>query len=113
MESGGSGVSQEDWDNSNEAIAKEFVNNRLEHLSINDKFNYYYTKTQTDNKYATLGWTGNNFVTKKYNENQNQAIAAALSNSFQSTTIHNIVQISQTDYDALTEKDINTLYIIL
>lgn len=108
-----SGLSEEDWDNSNEAIAKEFVNNRLEHLSINDKFNDYYTKKQTDNKYATTGWTSNNFVTKKDNENQNQAIAAALSSSVQSTTIHNIVQISQTDYDALTEKDINTLYIIL
>ena len=107
------GLSEEDWDNSNEAIAKEFVNNRLEHLSINDKFNDYYTKTQTDNKYATKSWTSNNFVTKKDNENQNQAIAEALSNSVQSTTIHNIVQISQTDYDALTEKDINTLYIIL
>ena len=107
------GVSEQDWDNSNEAIAKEFVNNRLEHLSINDKFNDYFTKTQTDKKYATLGWTSNNFVTKKDNENQNQAIAAAFESSVQSTTIHNIVQISQTDYDALTEKDINTLYIIL
>ena len=107
------GVSEQDWDNSNEAIAKEFVNNRLEHLSINDKFNDYYTKNETDRRYATQGWTSNNFVTKKDNENQNQAIAEALSNSVQSTTIHNIVQISQTDYDALTEKDINTLYIIL
>ena len=108
-----SGVSEQDWDNSNEAIAKEFVNNRLEHLSINDKFNDYYTKTAADGRYATLGWTSNNFVTKKDNENQNQAIAAAFASSVQSTTIHNIVQISQTDYDALTEKDINTLYIIL
>ena len=108
-----SGVSEQDWDNSNEAIAKEFVNNRLEHLSINDKFNDYYTKTVADIRYATLGWTSNNFVTKKDNENQNQAIAEALSSSVQSNTIHNIVQISQTDYDALTDKDTNTLYIIL
>ena len=108
-----SGVSEQDWDNSNEAIAKEFVNNRLEHLSINHKFNDYYTKTVADIRYATLGWTSNNFVTKKDNENQNQAIAEALSSSVQSNTIHNIVQISQTDYDALTDKDTNTLYIIL
>ena len=108
-----SGLSEQDWDNSNEAIAKEFVNNRLEHLSINGKFNDYFTKTESESRYATLGWTSNNFVTKKDNENQNQAIAAAFASSVKSTTIHNIVQISQTDYDALTEKDINTLYIIL
>ena len=113
LESGGSGVSQEDWDNSNEAIAKEFVNNRLEHLSINDKFNDYYTKNETDNKYATPKWSNDKFVAKTDDVNRQEAIAAALSSSVQSTTIHNIVQISQTDYDALTEKDINTLYIIL
>ena len=113
LESGGSGVSQEDWDNSNEAIAKEFVNNRLEHLSINDKFNDYYTKNETDNKYATPKWSNDKFVSKTDDVNRQEAIAEALSNSVQSTTIHNIVQISQTDYDALTEKDINTLYIIL
>ena len=113
LESGGSGVSQEDWDNSNEAIAKEFVNNRLEHLSINDKFNDYYTKNETDNRYATQKWSNDKFVAKTDDVNRQEAIAAALSSSVQSTTIHNIVQISQTDYDALTEKDINTLYIIL
>ena len=77
LESGGSGVSQEDWDNSNEAIAKEFVNNRLEHLSINDKFNDYYTKTQTDNKYATPKWSNDKFVTKTDDVNRQEAIAAA------------------------------------
>ena len=77
LESGGSGVTQEDWDNSNEAIAKEFVNNRLEHLSINDKFNDYYTKTQTDNKYATPSWANKNFVAKTDDVNRQEAIAAA------------------------------------
>ena len=77
LESGGSGVSQEDWDNSNEAIAKEFVNNRLEHLSIKDKFNDYYTKTQTDNKYATPNWATNKFVAKTDDVNRQEAIAEA------------------------------------
>lgn len=87
LESGGSGVSQEDWDNSNEAIAKEFVNNRLEHLSINDKFNDYYTKAQTDNKYATQGWTSNKFVAKTDDVNRQEAIAAAF--AYLQTSIDN------------------------
>ena len=77
LESGGSGVSQEDWDNSNEAIAKEFVNNRLEHLSINDKFNDYYNKTETDRRYATQGWSNNKFVAKTDDVNRQEAIAEA------------------------------------
>ena len=84
LESGGSGVSQEDWDNSNEAIAKEFVNNRLEHLSINDKFNDYYTKTESDSLYATHNelnatkiWTNNKFVSKTDDVNRQEAIAEA------------------------------------
>ena len=87
LESGGSGVSQEDWDNSNEAIAKEFVNNRLEHLSINDKFNDYYTKTQTDNKYATKSWTSNKFVAKTDDVNRQEAIAEAF--AYLQTSIDN------------------------
>jgi len=104
-----SGVSEEDWDNSNEAIAKELTDNRLEHISINNNFNNYYNKTESDSRYATQSWA----VSQTDNENQNQAIAAAFASSVQSTTIHNIVQISQTDYDALTTKDTNTLYIII
>ena len=77
LESGGSGVSQEDWDNSNEAIAKEFVNNRLEHLSINDKFNDYYNKTETDKLYATPSWSNNKFVAKTDDVNRQEAIAEA------------------------------------
>ena len=77
LESGGSGVSQEDWDNSNEAIAKEFVNNRLEHLSINDKFNDYYTKTVADGRYATPSWANNKFVAKTDDVNRQEAIAEA------------------------------------
>ena len=80
LESGGSGVSQEDWDNSNEAIAKEFVNNRLEHLSINGKFNDYYNKSEVDttlNIYATKSWTINKFVSKTDDVNRQEAIAEA------------------------------------
>ena len=77
LESGGSGVSQEDWDNSNEAIAKEFVNNRLEHLSINDKFNDYYTKTVADGRYATQKWSNDKFVAKSDDVNRQEAIAEA------------------------------------
>ena len=87
LESGGSGVSQEDWDNSNEAIAKEFVNNRLEHLSINDKFNDYYTKTQTDSRYATSSWSNNKFVAKTDDANRQEAIAAAF--AYLQTSIDN------------------------
>ena len=87
LESGGSGVSQEDWDNSNEAIAKEFVNNRLEHLSINDKFNDYYTKTQTDSRYATQSWSNNKFVSKTDDVNRQEAIAEAF--AYLQTSIDN------------------------
>lgn len=87
LESGGSGVSQEDWDNSNEAIAKEFVNNRLAHLSINDKFNDYYTKTETDKLYATSSWTNNKFVAKTDDVNRQEAIAAAF--AYLQTSIDN------------------------
>ena len=87
LESGGSGVSQEDWDNSNEAIAKEFVNNRLEHLSINDKFNDYYNKTETDKLYATPSWSNNKFVAKTDDVNRQEAIAAAF--AYLQTSIDN------------------------
>ena len=94
LESGGSGVSQEDWDNSNEAIAKEFVNNRLEHLSINDKFNDYYTKTAADSIYATQSalnankiWSNNKFVSKTDDVNRQEAIAAAF--AYLQTSIDN------------------------
>ena len=87
LESGGSGVSQEDWDNSNEAIAKEFVNNRLEHLSINDKFNDYYTKSVADNRYATLSWANNKFVSKTDDVNRQEAIAEAF--AYLQTSIDN------------------------
>lgn len=107
------GVSEEDWDNANEAIAQELTNNRLEHQTINSNFSNYYTKTETDSRYATQSWANNKFVSKTDDANRQEAIAAAFASSVQSKTIHNIVQISQTDYDALTEKDINTLYIIL
>ena len=87
LENGGSGVSQEDWDNSNEAIAKEFVNNRLEHLSINDKFNDYYTKTETDKLYATPNLVTNKFVAKTDDVNRQEAIAAAF--AYLQTSIDN------------------------
>ena len=77
LESGGSGISQADWDNSNEAIAKEFVNNRLAHLSINDNFSNYYTKTEADVRYATASWSNDRFVTKSDDVNRQEAIAAA------------------------------------
>ena len=108
-----SGVSEEDWENSNEAIAQELANNRLAHLSINDNFNNYYTKTEADSRYATSSWANSRFVTQADDANRQQAIAAAFASSVQSTSVHNIWTGSQNDYDAITSKDINTLYIIL
>ena len=58
------GVTGADWDNTNEAIAKELANNRTEHLSINDKFNDYYTKTDSDTNFVTKTDANNSFVTK-------------------------------------------------
>ena len=87
LESGGSGVSQEDWDNSNEAIAKEFVNNRLEHLSINDKFNDYYNKSVADSRYATQKWSNDKFVAKIDDVNRQEAIAEAF--AYLQTSIDN------------------------
>ena len=81
------GVSEQDWDNSNEAIAKEFVNNRLEHLSINDNFNNYYNKTETDKLYATPSWSNNKFVAKSDDVNRQEAIAAAF--AYLQTSIDN------------------------
>ena len=100
------------WDSSNEAIAYELANNRLDHLTINNTFNNYYTKTETDGRYATQSWANNKFVIKNDNENQNQAIAAAFASSVQSTYIHNIWAGSQSDYNQLTP-DSYTLYVIL
>lgn len=108
-----SGVSEEDWDNSNEAIAQELLDNRLEHISINNNFNNYYTKTEADSRYATQSWANSRFVTQTDDVNRQQAIAAAFASSVQSTSVHNIWTGSQNDYDAITTKDINTLYIIL
>ena len=100
------------WDSSNEAIAYELTNNRLEHQTINSNFSYYYTKTESDGRYATTNWANGKFVIKNDNENQNQAIAAAFASSVQSTYIHNIWAGSQSDYNQLTP-DSYTLYIIL
>jgi hypothetical protein len=105
-------VTYTDWDNSNEAIAYELTNNRLAHLSINDNFNNYYTKTETDSRYATSSWANSNFVKQTDDINRQQAIAAAFASSVQSTYIHNIWSGSQNDYNQLTP-DSYTLYIIL
>ena len=132
LESGGSGVSQEDWDNSNEAIAKEFVNNRLEHLSIKNKFNDYYNKTAADSIYATHSelnatkiLSNNKFVAKTDDVNRQEAIAAAFaylqtaidnnsgSGFVASTSVTSIWKGTQEEYDAITDKDTNILYIIL
>ena len=113
-QSGGlSGVSEEDWDNSNEAIAYELTNNRLEHQTFSNNFSYYYTKTEADGRYATQSWANGKFVTQADDLNRQQAIAAAFGASVQSTTVHNIWTGSQNDYDAITTKDTNTLYVIL
>lgn len=108
-----SGVSEEDWDNANEAIAYELTNNRLEYQMLNSNFSYYYTKTETDGRYATQSWANGKFVTQSDDLNRQQAIAAAFGASVQSTTVHNIWTGSQNDYDAITTKDTNTLYVIL
>ena len=100
------------WDNTNEAIAYEFVNNRLEHLAINNNFSYYYTKTETDGRYATQSWANNKFVPQTDDVNRQEAIAAAFSYTVMSDTIHNIWRGSQSDYDLLTP-DADTLYIII
>lgn len=115
IEQGGSssGVSEEDWDNSNEALAQELLDNRLEHQTINSNFSNYYTKTETDSRYATTSSANSKFVTQSDDLNRQQAIAAAFGASVQSTTVHNIWTGSQNDYDAITTKDTNTLYVIL
>ena len=100
------------WDNSNEAIAYELANNRLDHLTINNTFNNYYTKTETDGRYATQSWANNKFVTQSDDVNRQEAIAAAFSYTVMSDTIHNIWSGSQSDYDLLTP-DADTLYIII
>ena len=116
IEQGGgssSGVSEEDWDNSNEAIAQELLDNRLDHQRFSNSFSNYYTKTESDGRYATQSWANDKFVTQSDDLNRQQAIAAAFASSVQSTTVHNIWTGSQNDYDAITTKDTNTLYVIL
>ena len=100
------------WDNTNEAIAYELTNNRLDHLTINNTFNNYYTKTEADGRYATQSWANNKFVTQADDVNRQEAIAAAFSYTVMSDTIHNIWRGSQSDYDLLTP-DADTLYIII
>jgi len=113
LEQSGSGVSQEDWDNTNEAIAQELTDNRLAHLDINNQFSNYYTKTDSDSRYATQSWANSKFVTQADDVNRQQAIAAAFASSVQSTSVHNIWTGSQNDYDAITTKDSNTMYVII
>lgn len=82
-------------------------------------------ETQITNKgYATTGdiqnfvtsadvetqITGKNYVTSGDVQTQ---ITSAMTDSVYSTTIHNIVSISQADYDLLPVKDPNTLYVII
>lgn len=115
IEQGGgssSGVSEEDWDNSNEAIAQELLDNRLAHLAINENFSYYYTKTASDSRYASKDWSSGKFVTQADDVNRQEAISAAIASSVQSTYIHNIWSGSQSDYNQLTP-DSYTLYVIL
>lgn len=72
-------VAYVDWDNTNEAIAYELLSNRLDHMSINDNFSNYYTKTEADSRYATSSWANNRFVTQSDDVNRQQAIAYAIS----------------------------------
>ena len=83
------GVTGADWDNTNEAITKELVNNRAEHLSINDKFNDYYTKTETDTNFVTKTDANNSFVTK-----------TDANNSFVTKTDVDANYVKKTDADA-------------
>ena len=54
--------------------------------------------------------TSKNYVTSGDVQTQ---ITSAMTDSVYSTTIHNIVSISQADYDLLPVKDPNTLYVII
>ena len=51
-------------------------------------------------------------TTQQMNTAINSAVATAVAHKVSSTTITNIVSLSQADYDALTVKDPNTLYLI-
>ena len=72
-------VAYVDWDNSNEAIAYELLSNRLDHMSINDNFSNYYTKTEADSRYASTSWADGKFVKLTDDVNRQQAIAYAIS----------------------------------
>ena len=69
-------VAYVDWDNSNEAVAYELLNNRLDHQRFN---NNYYTKTEADSRYASTSWADSRFVTLTGDVNRQQAIAYAIS----------------------------------
>ena len=51
-------------------------------------------------------------TTQQMNTAINSAVTTAVANKVSSTSITNIVSLSQADYDALTVKDPNTLYLI-
>ena len=93
------GVTGADWDNTNEAIAKELVNNRTEHLSINDKFNDYYTKTETDTNFVTKTDANNSFVTKT-DADANFVTKTDANNNFVTKTDADANYVKKTDADA-------------
>lgn len=53
------------------------------------------------------------FVTEAQVNSLVTAVAAAVADAVQSTTITTIVSLSQAAYDALGTKDANTLYVIV
>ena len=93
------GVTGADWDNTNEAITKELVNNRAEHLSINAKFNDYYNKRETDINFVTKTSANEAFVGKTYAD-ENFVTKTDANNNFVKKTDADANYVKKTDADA-------------
>ena len=79
---------------------------------INEKFGDYYTKAISDGKYATNASVNRNYTSKEYIDDKMLAISASLNELNGNFGGLKLVKLTQSEYDALTVKDENTLYII-
>jgi len=96
-----------------QATANALYDLKTEDDAINDKFDDYYNKQASDGKYATKSDVRNTYYNKEYIDDKLLAIAASLNDLNNNFGGLKLVKLSQAEYDALTTKDENTLYIIL
>ena len=123
-------VTIDEMNNYSEVVSTSLTEQKLDIVNIKTKFNDYYTKSQTDNKYVTSNFVAQKYVSNSSLENLSYVVATSLndlndripsyiselnndSGFVASTSVTSIWKGAQAEYDAITYKDTNILYIIL